>query len=84
MATLLRSRASGIDAPEATQLCYRGSESWACAQHYVTKHGRDAAIIAAIRCDELMSASDFEGARNYQAIIEGINRLLEPPSGTLH
>lgn len=58
-------------------------ERWTCAQHYVTKHGRDAAIIAAIRCDELMSVSDFEGARICPAIIERIKRLLEPPSGTL-
>ena len=59
-------------------------ELWACAQHYVTKPGQDAAVIAAMRCDELLSTSDFEGARNYQAIIERINRLLEPSSGTLH
>jgi hypothetical protein len=32
-----------------------------------------AAVIAAMRCDELRSASDFEGARNFQAIIERIN-----------
>ena len=27
-----RIRRVGIDAPEATQLCYRGAESWACGQ----------------------------------------------------
>lgn len=27
-----RIRLFGIDAPEATQLCYRGSESWACGE----------------------------------------------------
>ena len=27
-----RVRLFGIDAPEATQLCYRGAESWACGE----------------------------------------------------
>jgi hypothetical protein len=40
-------------------------ELWACAQHYVTRHGEDAAVFAAMRCDELLNASDFEGARNF-------------------
>jgi hypothetical protein len=59
-------------------------ELWACAQHYVTQHGEDAAVIAAMRCDELLKASDFEGARNFQAMIERINKLLGPPLGLLH
>jgi hypothetical protein len=59
-------------------------ELWACANHYVTQHGEDAAVMAAMRCDELLDACDYEGARNYQAIIARINRLLEPPSGALH
>ncbi len=59
-------------------------ELWACAQHYVTEHGEDAGVMAAFRCDELRDAGDHEGARNYQAIIERINRLLEAPSGLLH
>jgi hypothetical protein len=59
-------------------------ELWACAQHYVTRHGEDAAVIAAMRCDELLNASDFEGARNFQAMIERINKLLGPPLGLLH
>ena len=59
-------------------------ELWACAQHYVTQHGEDAAVIAAMRCDELFDACDYDGARNYQAIIERINRLLQPLPGPLH
>lgn len=59
-------------------------ELWACAHHYITEHGADAPVIAAMRCDELLDAGDHEGARNYQAIIERINRLLETPSGLLH
>lgn len=48
-------------------------ELWACAQHYVTQHGEDAGVIAAMRCDELLGACDYDGARNYQAIIERIH-----------
>lgn len=59
-------------------------ELWACAQHYVTEHGEDAGVMAALRCDELLDACDYEGARNFQAIIERINRLLETPAGPLH
>ena len=59
-------------------------ELWACANTYITQHGEDAAVIAAMRCDELLDACDYEGARNYQAIIVRINRLLERPSGARH
>jgi hypothetical protein len=59
-------------------------ELWACAQHYVSEHGEDAGLAAAMRCDELLDACDYEGARTYQAIIERISRLLEPPSGSFH
>ncbi len=59
-------------------------ELWACANHYINEHGDDASIIAAMRCDELLDACDYEGARTYQAIILRINRLLEPPSGERH
>jgi hypothetical protein len=59
-------------------------ELWACAQRYIDEHGDSAPVIAAMRCDELLDACDYEGARNYQAIILRINRLLEPASGTLH
>jgi hypothetical protein len=59
-------------------------ELWACAQHYVSQHGQDAGVMAALRCDELLDACDYEGARVYQAIIERINRLLDGPNGSLH
>lgn len=59
-------------------------ELWACAQHYVSQHGEDAAVIAALRCDELFAAGDREGARTYRAIVGRINRLLEPPSGVVN
>lgn len=59
-------------------------ELWACANQYIREHGEDAPIIAAMRCDELLDASDYEGARTFQAIILRINRLLEPPRGPLN
>ena len=58
-------------------------ELWACAQHYIKKHGEDAPIITALRADELLEAADHDGARNYRAIVRRINRLLEPPAGPL-
>jgi hypothetical protein len=59
-------------------------ELWACANHYVTRHGADAAVIAAMRCDELLQAGDFDGVRTYQAIIRRIHELQAPPQGPLH
>ena len=59
-------------------------ELWAGAQHYVTEHGDDATVIAAMRCDELSAAGDLEGARTYRAIVRRINQLLEPADGALH
>jgi hypothetical protein len=59
-------------------------ELWACANHYVTQHGEDAGVIAAMRCDELLDACDYEGARTYQAILVRINQLLEAPAGVVH
>lgn len=40
-------------------------------------------LIGLMRCDELLDACDYEGARNYQAIILRINRLLETSTGSL-
>lgn len=61
-----------------------GWELWACANHYITEHGADAPVIAAMRCDELMEAGDLEGARNFHAIIRRINQLLGTPSALLN
>lgn len=59
-------------------------ELWACANHYVTQHGADAAVIAALRCDELLEAGDMEGVRTYQAIIRRIHELQAAPAAPLH
>ena len=58
-------------------------EVGACANHYITKLGEDAPIIAAMRADELMSDGDMQGARTFQMIVKRINQLLEPPSGSI-
>ena len=60
-------------------------ELWACANHYIAMHGDDAAVIAAMRCDELFAEGDLDGVRNYRAIVARINRLLDPiPDGLLN
>lgn len=59
-------------------------ELWACAHHYVTQHGQDAAVMAGMRCDELLKGGDYEDARNFHAIIRRINQLLERASEPLH
>lgn len=58
-------------------------ELWACANHYVARHGQDAAIIAAKRADELLAACDVEGAKTLQRIVRRIDRLLGSPAGPL-
>ena len=59
-------------------------ELWACAQHYVTKHGEDAATHAAMRADELLARGDHAGVRTYSSIVRRIEQLLAPPDGPLH
>lgn len=58
-------------------------ELWACANHYVSRHQADAAIIAAMRADELLAEGDLEGARNFLAIGRMINSLLAEQTGLL-
>ena len=59
-------------------------ELWACANHFVSKHAEDAAIVAAMRADELLAEGDMEGARTFQAIVRRINELLAKPEGLVH
>ena len=59
-------------------------ELWACANHYAEKHGNDAAVVVALRADELLTEQDYDGVRNFTAIITRINWLLEGPRGPLH
>jgi hypothetical protein len=59
-------------------------ELWACANHYIIKHQADAAIVAAMRADELMAQGDLAGARTYSEIVRPINRLLQMPAGPLN
>lgn len=59
-------------------------EIWTCAQHYVTRHGEDAPIHAAMRADELMARGDMAGARTFTAIVRRIEELLAPLEGTIH
>lgn len=59
-------------------------EIWACANHYVEKHGADAPIIAAMRADELLAEGDLRGSRTFQKIVSRINELLSPPPAQLN
>ena len=42
-----------------------------CANQSLREHGEEAPVIAAMRCDELLDAFDYEDARTYQAIKRG-------------
>lgn len=57
---------------------------WACANHYIREHGEDAAVIAAMRADELLAEGDMTGSRTFQAIVSRINQLMETPVGRVH
>lgn len=57
-------------------------ELWACANHYVARHGADAPIIAAMRADELLAEGDLGGARTFQAIVRRIEQLLDERAPT--
>ena len=50
----------------------------------MVKHGEDGPTIAARRCDELLDARDYDGARNDQAIILRINKLLKAQTNMVH
>lgn len=59
-------------------------EIWACANHFIEKHGADAPIFAAMRADELLAEGDLQGSRAFQRIVQKINALLQVPEGPLH
>jgi hypothetical protein len=59
-------------------------ELWACANHYVTTHGEDAPIIAALRADELLADGDLDGVDNFHAIIRRIHAMLGKGQGRSH
>jgi hypothetical protein len=57
---------------------------WACANHFIKKHGADAAIFAAMRADELLAEGDVRGSKTFQTVVNRINALLESPTEPLH
>ena len=54
-------------------------ELWACSNHYIQRFAEDAAIMAAMRADELLAEGDMEGVRIFQRIVRRINQLQQEP-----
>jgi hypothetical protein len=48
---------------------------WRVANLLVKRHGDDAALVAARRADELLAATDFEGCRIWNRILEAVAEL---------
>lgn len=59
-------------------------ELWACAHHYIKRHGEDAAILAAMRADELSEEGDLAGAKTFRAIVRRINELTSTGPDNVH
>jgi hypothetical protein len=59
-------------------------ELWACANEQLRQHGENAAILAAMRADELLEQSDLDGVHNWLLIIDRIEQLMARPEGALH
>ena len=54
------------------------------ANEYLKRYGKDAAIMAALKADELHEAEDLDGAERWRRVVRCINVLLERPYGPLH
>ena len=56
---------------------------WRAVNLLLKRHGRDAAIVAAQRADELLAAGDVDGQAVWKRIVEAILELLrdEPDKG---
>jgi triphosphoribosyl-dephospho-CoA synthetase len=50
-------------------------DTWRAAQLLVKRHGKDAAIQAGIRADELLAEGDVDGAATWRAIIRAVSEL---------
>jgi hypothetical protein len=48
---------------------------WRAAHQFIKMHGEDAAVRAAMRADELLSAGDAEGFHVWQRVTAAINEL---------
>jgi hypothetical protein len=55
---------------------------WRTAKLLVNRHSKDAPIVAAQRCDELLDAGDLDGQRTWKRILAAIDKLVrEAPKG---
>jgi hypothetical protein len=56
---------------------------WRTAKLLVNRHSKDAPIVAAQRCDELLDAGDLDGQRTWKRILAAIDELVrEAPKGS--
>jgi hypothetical protein len=54
---------------------------WRAANLLVKRHGKDAAIVAAQRADELLAAGDLEGEIVWKRIVGAVNELQRQTPG---
>ena len=60
-------------------------EIWQAANIMIKRFGKEAAIQAALRADELLDAGDVDGAATWRAIIRAIDQLQQDkPTGGVH
>lgn len=56
---------------------------WRAAQAYVSLHGADAVIQAAIKADELLAKGDLLGAATWRQVIKAIESLENTEPGSV-
>lgn len=57
------------------------------ANQYIKQHGKDAAIFAAMRSDELLAQGDLDGQRVWIRIMKAVDELLSvdvPDGANVH
>lgn len=63
---------SPAPAPYNARMIVVDLDVWRCAALLTKRHGKDAAIVAAQRADELLDAGDAEGQATWRRIVDAI------------
>jgi hypothetical protein len=58
-------------------------ELWACASHYLRRHGAEARSVVALRIADLRAGGELEGARVFARILDRIEQLEARAPGGL-